>query len=126
MLVRRLYCPIPEEARSPHGCLGETLCGFGSRRSHQWNDGAICEAANSAAIDDLGPPNARFVRHNLVKVKDPPPPKAAASAITTSPTTHRLRATVKNKMRNAILKTYSISLMQTSKGFFSGISCRLR
>ena len=57
MLVRRLYCPIPEEARSPHGCLGETLCGFGSRRSHQWNDGAICEAANSAAIDDLGPPN---------------------------------------------------------------------
>ena len=81
MLVRRLYCPIPEEARSPHGCLGETLCGFGSRRSHQWNDGAICEAANSAAIDDLGPPNARFVRHNLVKVKDPPPPKARRSRI---------------------------------------------
>ena len=57
MLVRRLYCPIPEEARSPHECLGETLCGFGSRRPRQWNDGAICEAANSAAIDDLGPPN---------------------------------------------------------------------
>ena len=57
MLVRRLYCPIPEEARSPHECLGETLCGFGSRRPHQWNDGAICEAANSVAIDDLGPPN---------------------------------------------------------------------
>ena len=57
MLVRRLYCPIPEEARSPHGCLGETLCGFGSRRPHQWNRGAIYEAANSAAIDDLGPPN---------------------------------------------------------------------
>jgi hypothetical protein len=30
---------------------------FGSRRPHQWNHGAICEAANSAAIDDLGPPN---------------------------------------------------------------------
>ena len=30
---------------------------FGSRRPHQWNDGAICEAANLAAIDDLGPPN---------------------------------------------------------------------
>ena len=57
MLVRRLYCPIPEEARSPHECLGETLCGFGSRRPRQWNDGAICEAANLAAIDDLGPPN---------------------------------------------------------------------
>ena len=53
MLVRRLYCPIPEEARSPHECLGETLCGFGSRRPHQWNDGAICEAANLAATDDL-------------------------------------------------------------------------
>ena len=69
------------EARSPHECLGETLCGFGSRRPHQWNDGAICEAANSAAIDDLGPPNARFVRHNLVKVKDPPPPKPRRSRI---------------------------------------------
>jgi hypothetical protein len=30
---------------------------FGSRRPHQWNHGAICEGANSAAIDDLGPPN---------------------------------------------------------------------
>ena len=30
---------------------------FGSRRPHQWNHGAICEAANSVAIDDLGPPN---------------------------------------------------------------------
>ena len=57
MLVRRLYCPIPEEARSPHECLGGNPVRFGSRRPHQWNHGAICEAANSAAIDDLGPPN---------------------------------------------------------------------
>ena len=41
----------------PTSVWGETLCGFGSRRPHQWNDGAICEAANLAAIDDLGPPN---------------------------------------------------------------------
>ena len=57
MLVRRLYCPIPEEARSPHECLGGNHVRFASRRPHQWNHGAICEAANSAAIDDLGPPN---------------------------------------------------------------------
>jgi hypothetical protein len=31
-------------------------------------------------------------------------PKIAASAITINPTTHRLRATVKNRKRNAIVK----------------------
>ena len=56
-LCARLYCPIPEEARSPHECLGGNHVRFASRRPHQWNHGAICEAANSAAIDDLGPPN---------------------------------------------------------------------
>jgi hypothetical protein len=41
-------------------------------------------------------------------------PRIAASAMTINPTTHRLRATVKNKKRNAIIKIYTISRMQTS------------
>ena len=42
-------------------------------------------------------------------------PRIEASARTINPTTHRLRATVKNKKRNAIIKTYSIPRMRTSK-----------
>jgi len=42
-------------------------------------------------------------------------PRIEASARTINPTTHRLRTTVKNKKRNAIIEIYSISRMQTSE-----------
>jgi hypothetical protein len=42
-------------------------------------------------------------------------PRIEASARTINPTTHRLRTTVKNKKRNAIIEIYPISRMQTSE-----------
>ena len=57
MLVRSALLSNSGRSEVAPRVFGGNPVRFGSRRPHQWNHGAICEAANSAAIDDLGPPN---------------------------------------------------------------------
>src|SRR5262249_57044710 len=61
------------------------------------------------------PPDAVLVWVSLISQSSRTLARIEASARTINPTTHRLRTTVKNKKRNAIIKIYSISRMQTSR-----------